>query len=151
MTGIGSTIASAVSGEHHRSLLWQFFPFWGVIALPLKSLLYVRKVDVPKLTEKYGWEFRTKHQLGVELLQWFVATIRSLGVQSKVWLVTDGAYAAKPFLSPLLELGVVVVSRLRKDACLYDLPWCEGNSSVQNLLGDIAFDRRSDSRGDHPF
>ena len=46
----------------------------------------------------------------------------SLGAAADVWLVADGAYAAKPFLSPLLELGVVVVSRLRKDACLYDLP-----------------------------
>lgn len=27
-----------------------------------------------------------------------------------------------PFLTPLLELGVVAVSRLLKDACLYDLP-----------------------------
>ena len=31
-------------------------------------------------------------------------------------------YAARPFLMPVLALGIVVVSRLRKDACLYDLP-----------------------------
>ena len=110
-------------GHNWVALAWlATHPIWGVIALPLKSLLYVRKVDVPKLAEKYGWEFRTKHQLGVELLEWFVATIKSLGAQSKVWLVADGAYAAKPFLAPLLDLGVVVVSRLRKDACLYELP-----------------------------
>ena len=56
------------------------------------------------------------------LLTWFVKTIRSLGIQAKVWLVVDGAYAARPFLKPVLDLGIVVVSRLRKDACLYDLP-----------------------------
>ena len=85
-------------------------------------MLYVREVDVPKLAEKYGWEFRTKHQLGVELLTWFMQSIRALGVEANVWLAVDGAYAARPFLLPLLALDIVVVSRLRKDACLYDLP-----------------------------
>ena len=55
-------------------------------------------------------------------MTWFVKTIRTLGIQAKVWLVVDGAYAARPFLKPVLDLGIVVVSRLRKDACLYDLP-----------------------------
>jgi hypothetical protein len=93
-----------------------------VIALPLRSLMYVREIDVPKLVEKYDWEFRTKHQLGVELLTWFITTLRTLGVKTTVWLVVDGVYAARPFLLPILELGIVIVSRLRKDACLFDLP-----------------------------
>lgn len=98
-------------------------PLWGVIALPLWSLMYIREVDVPKLAAKYGnWKFRTKHELGVALLSWFMQAIRALGVQAKVWLAVDGAYAARPFLIPVLALGIVVVSRLRKDACLYDLP-----------------------------
>jgi len=97
-------------------------PMWGVIALPLRSMLYVRKVDVAKLAEKYHWEFRTKHELGVELMTWLLNTLRTLGVKTKVWLVVDGAYAAMPFLKPVLKLSVVVVSRLRKDACLFDLP-----------------------------
>ena len=97
-------------------------PAWGVIALPLRSMLYVREVDVPKLAEKYDWKFRTKHQLGVALLTWFMQVIRALGVKAKVWLAVDGAYAARPFLKPVLALGIVVVSRLRKDACLHDLP-----------------------------
>ncbi|MEI8376896.1 MAG: hypothetical protein WCJ35_29125, partial [Planctomycetota bacterium] len=53
-------------------------PAWGVIALSLRSMLYVRRVDVPKLAEKYGWEFRTKHQLGVVLLTWFMQSIHAL-------------------------------------------------------------------------
>jgi len=97
-------------------------PLWGVIALPLRSLLYVRAVDVPKLATKYGWDFRTKHQLGVGLLTWLVQTLKTLRVEAKVWLVADGAYAADVFLKPLLKLSIVVVSRLRRDACLYDLP-----------------------------
>jgi hypothetical protein len=110
-------------GHNWVALAWLArHPAWGVIALPLRSLLYVREVDVPKLAEKYGWEFRTKHQLGVALLTWFMQSIRALGVEAKVWLATDGAYAVRPFLLPVRDLGIVVVSRLRKDACLYDLP-----------------------------
>jgi hypothetical protein len=110
-------------GHNWVTLAWlATHPMWGVIALPLRSMLYVREVDVPKLAEKYDWEFRTKHQLGVELLTWFMQSIRALGVEAKVWLAVDGAYAARPFLKPVLALDIVVVSRLRKDACLHDLP-----------------------------
>jgi hypothetical protein len=110
-------------GHNWVVLAWlQTHPVWGVIALPLRSLLYVREVDVPKLTEKYGWEFRTKHQLGIALLTWFMQSIRALGVKAKVWVAADGAYAARPFLIAALALDLVVVSRLRKDACLFDLP-----------------------------
>jgi len=97
-------------------------PLWGVIALPLLSMLYVRQKNVPALEEKYGWEFRTKLELAVSLVTWFVTSVRSLGVESSIWLVTDGAYAGRPMLKPLTDLGVVVFSRLRKDACLFDLP-----------------------------
>lgn len=117
-------------GHNWVALAWlATHPVWGVIALPLRSMLYVREVDVPKLAEKYGWEFRTKHQLGVELLTWFKQLIRVLGVKAKLWLAVDGAYAVRPFLLPVLDLGFVVVSRLRKDACLFDLPpaGCHGN------------------------
>ena len=95
---------------------------WGVIALPLRSMLYVREKDVPALAEKYGWKFRTKLELAVHLVTWFVRSVRSLGIESSIWLVTDGAYAGRPVLKPLMNLGVVVFSRLRKDACLFDLP-----------------------------
>ncbi|MFQ5734604.1 MAG: transposase [Planctomycetaceae bacterium] len=110
-------------GHNWVALAWlATHPVWGVIAMPLRSILYVREVDVPKLAVKHDWEFRTKHQLGVELLTWFMQSIRALGVEVKVWLAVDGVYAARPFLLPVLDLGIVVVSRLRKDACLFDLP-----------------------------
>ncbi len=110
-------------GHNWVALAWLArHPAWGVIALPLRSMLYVREVDVPKLAEQYDWKFRTKHQLGVKLLTWFMQSIRALGIQAKVWLVADGAYAVRPFLLPVLKMGIVVVSRLRKDACLHDLP-----------------------------
>jgi hypothetical protein len=39
-----------------------------------------------------------------------------------LWVVADGAYAKRPFLRPLRAGGVTVVSRLRQDAALNDLP-----------------------------
>jgi hypothetical protein len=110
-------------GHNWVGLAWlETHPLWGVIAFPLRSMLYVRKVDVPKLAEKYAWEFRTKHQLGVELLTWFKQTLHVLRLEAKIWLAVDGAYATRPFLLPVLAMDLVVVSRLRKDACLFDLP-----------------------------
>ena len=97
-------------------------PVWGVIALPLLSRLYVRAKNISDLTLKYGWEFKTKHQLLVELVTWFVNLIDGWEMQCKIWLVVDGAYAARPVLSPLRKQGVIIFSRLRKDAALFDLP-----------------------------
>lgn len=97
-------------------------PLWGVIALPLRSRLYVRAVDVPQLNEQRGWKFRTKHALAVELVTWFARTLRTLGLTCALWIVVDGAYAARPFLDAVIKLGAVVISRLRKDAKLFDLP-----------------------------
>jgi hypothetical protein len=111
-------------GHNWVSLAWLgTHPMWGVIALPLWSLMYIRKVDVPKLAAKYGnWKFRTKHELGVALLTWFMQVIRAYDVRAKVWVAVDGAYAARPFLISVLAMNIVVVSRLRKDAHLHDLP-----------------------------
>lgn len=39
-----------------------------------------------------------------------------------MWIVVDGAYAARPHLDSVLAAGAVVVSRIRKDAVLFDLP-----------------------------
>lgn len=81
-------------GHNWVALAWLVkHPLWGVIALPLRSMLYVREVNVPKLAEKYGWEFRTKHQLGVELLTWFMESIRAgrggTGVVGSRWCLCD--------------------------------------------------------------
>ena len=37
-------------------------------------------------------------------------------------VVFDGAYAARPLIVPLNKLGVTVVSRLRSNAKLFDVP-----------------------------
>ena len=93
---------------------------WHTLALPLRALLYVRARDVPTLSEHDAWTFRTKLELAVELVRWLLVWLSQQG--RKIWVVVDGAYAKRPFLRPVLQLGVVVVSRLRKDADLRSLP-----------------------------
>jgi DDE superfamily endonuclease len=95
-------------------------PLFGVLALPLQALLYVRDKDVPALNKEYPWTFKTKLQLAVELVGWLLIWLGRVG--KAVWLVVDGAYANAPFLRPLLQRTVVVVSRLRKDAHLLAMP-----------------------------
>jgi hypothetical protein len=93
---------------------------WGTLALPLRALLYVRAKDVPALAQVYPWEFRTKLELAAELVRWLAFWLGRLG--KKVWLAVDGAYAKRPFLGSAQQAGVVVFSRLRKDADLRDVP-----------------------------
>ena len=93
---------------------------WGTIGLPLLAMLYIRRKDVPKLPRKLGWKFLTKLQQGCQLVTWAAELLYAAG--KKVWVVADGAYAKRPFLRPLRKLGVVVVSRLRKDAALRSVP-----------------------------
>ena len=97
-------------------------PVFGVIALPLQSLLYVRKVDIEELKQRYGWEFRTKHQLALALCQRVIRMLRLLHSKAGLIVVFDGAYAAKELIRSLMEEGAIVVTRLRRDAKLFDLP-----------------------------
>ena len=98
-------------------------PLCGVLALPLQALLYIRAKDVVALNNEhpeYRWVFRTKLELAVELVLWLLCW---LGQTTKsIWLVVDGGYAKRPFLRPLLERGLTLFGRLRKDAGLRSLP-----------------------------
>jgi hypothetical protein len=93
---------------------------WNTLSWPLRALLYVRRKDVPRLAQEYPWKFRTKLELAAELVRWLAVWLGRTG--KALWVVADGAYAKRPFLQPLLALGVVVFSRLRKDANLRSLP-----------------------------
>ena len=95
-------------------------PCWHTIGLPLLGLLYVRAKDIVKIPAKYHWEFQTKLKLAADQLLKFAELAKAAG--KTVWAVADGAYAKWPFLKPLRNAGVVVVSRLRKDARLWDVP-----------------------------
>lgn len=96
---------------------------WGALALPVLSKLYVRCVDVAKLRDKHGeWEFQTKHELGLNLVRRVIRAVRGAGSRAGWMVIMDGAYAAKLLLRPLLADGVQIISRLRRDARLFDLP-----------------------------
>jgi hypothetical protein len=95
-------------------------PAWGVIALPLLARLYVRRKDLAGIEERRRPAFRTKLEMAVELVRWAKVW---LGMRGKpLWVVADGAYAKAALLKPLIGLGVVVVSRLRRDAALRTVP-----------------------------
>jgi hypothetical protein len=97
-------------------------PSWGVIALPLRALLYVRQKDLVKIApwNRKHFPFRTKLELAAELVTWVTGGLRFLG--KTIWVVADGAYAKRPFVKAVLQAGAVLVSRLRKDAALWSLP-----------------------------
>lgn len=95
-------------------------PAWDTLALPLRALLYVRAKNIPALGKHYPWTFRTKLELAAELVRWLTVWLGNL--DKALWLAVDGAYAKRPFLKPVLALGGVVFSRLRKDAHLRSLP-----------------------------
>lgn len=95
-------------------------PQWGVIALPLLASLYVRQKDLPKVPSERRCQFHTKLELAVAQLRWLKPWATDQAAE--LWVVTDGAYAKRPFLQPAQQLGFTVVSRLRKDAALWSVP-----------------------------
>lgn len=95
-------------------------PLWGTIGLPIWSWLYVREKDLGKIPAKHGWTFQTKLEQAFDLVLMTAETLLSAG--KSLWVVTDGAYAKRPFVRPALDVGATLVGRLRKDAALRDLP-----------------------------
>jgi hypothetical protein len=95
-------------------------PDWGTIALPLQGRMYIRQCDIAKLPPERPRPFKTKLELAAEQLLWLNPWVANDFEER--WAVTDGGYAKKPFLRPARKAGWVVVSRLRKDAHLCDLP-----------------------------
>lgn len=95
-------------------------PWWGALALPLRAMLYVRQRTLARIPPGRGWRFRTKLELAAKLLEWLAGLLKNSG--KSLWVVVDGFYAKRPFLGRAIAAGVVVVSRLRKDAALRDLP-----------------------------
>ena len=95
---------------------------FGAIALPLLSRLYVRKVDIAQLRDKYRWKFQTKHLLALYLLKQVMGMLRWAGSCARFLVVFDGAYAAGELIRPLIAEGAIVVTRLRRDARLFDVP-----------------------------
>jgi hypothetical protein len=92
----------------------------GTIALPLLGHLYIRAIDIPQLPPERLQPFRTKLEIAVAQLRWVKPWVDNR--YEELWTAVDGGYAKRPFLLPAQEEGWVVISRLRKDAHLCDLP-----------------------------
>jgi hypothetical protein len=95
-------------------------PLWGTIGLPLGAMLYVRAKNIGKVPQHYQWTFQAKLILAARLVEWVANIVQAAG--KNLWIVADGAYAKRAFLRRAAAAGVVVVSRLRKDAALRDVP-----------------------------
>jgi len=95
-------------------------PLWGAIGLPLRAWLYVRRKNIGRLPRWDRVAFRTKLEMAAAAVAWLAAWLKYLG--KTLWIVADGAYAKRPFLKAAMAAGVVVVSRLRKDAALWSVP-----------------------------
>jgi len=97
-------------------------PLWQAIGLPLLARLYVRKKDceAQSLPTLRKVTFQTKLVMAAELITWAASWLKILG--RMLWVVADGAYAKRVFLKAAAAAQATVVSRLRKDAALLDVP-----------------------------
>lgn len=95
-------------------------PQHGTIALPIRGDLYVRQKDIAQIPSERQWEFRTKIEQAVDQLKWVKSWLGHRG--KPIWVVVDGGYAKRAVLQAARENGLILVSRLRKDAALRSLP-----------------------------
>jgi len=125
-------------------------PDWDTIALPVQARLYVRAKDVGKLPPERRRPFHTKLELAARQLRWLLPWVE--GHFARRWVAVDGGYAKRPFLRPAKQGGWVVVSRLRKDARLCDLPPAERRPGRRGPTptygkGRISLAKRAGHRG----
>ena len=78
------------------------------------------QISLSKIAPWYKVKFQTKLEQGAALVEWAAPILKNLG--KTPWVAADGAYAKRPLLQRMLQAGVVVVSRLRKDAALWSVP-----------------------------
>jgi hypothetical protein len=95
-------------------------PQWGTRALPLQSQLYIRQKDIEQMRADRRPPFRTKLAQAAEQLHWL--KIWAAPRFTSIWAVTDGAYAKRPVLRAARQEGIVLISRLAKNAALWSLP-----------------------------
>jgi hypothetical protein len=108
-------------GHVFVTLAWAVeHPKWGTISLPVRSDLYVRQKDVPKIPPDRKWEFRTKIEQAVELIDWAGKMLDHTA--KPIWLAVDGGYANREVIQAARQRRITLVGRLRKDARLRSLP-----------------------------
>ena len=122
-------------------------PRWGTIALPYFASLYIRRRDLPKVPAKRGVGFQTKLEHAVAMIESFGRWAQARGRPAR--LLVDGAYATRQVLAAAKAFGIVVVSRLRRNAALHDVPGPPtGKRGRPRLYGPERLDLAK--RGAHP-
>jgi hypothetical protein len=95
-------------------------PQWHTLALPLLADLYIRAADLPDIDADRRPAFATKLEQAARQITWTAQHLRDR--DRPLWFVMDGAYAKRPVLQAARQTDVIVVSRLRWDAALRDVP-----------------------------
>jgi hypothetical protein len=95
-------------------------PQWHTVALPLLADLYIRQVDLLHIDADRRPTCATKLEMAARQIRGTAQQLQD--TDRPLWFAMDGAYAKRPVLRPARQAGVIVVSRLRSDAALRDLP-----------------------------
>lgn len=93
---------------------------FGVVAFPMLGWLYVRRKNLSRIPARAGVAFASKLAMAGAAIGWLRERLSS--ENTAIWLAVDGFYAKREVLQEARRRNVVVVSRLRKDASLFDLP-----------------------------
>ena len=96
-------------------------PLFGEVSFPIAAELYLRQKEIDKLEAKYKRTFKKKTELVVEMAKRLVPTFKEF--KKKIEIIVDGGYAKDTVLLPLGKLdNVIVMTRLRRDAAVFELP-----------------------------
>lgn len=95
-------------------------PECHTLALPLQGDLYIRAVDVAKIDADRRPQFHTKLESAAAQIAW--GALQLQGSDLPIWFAADGAYAKRPVLRAARAHQVVLISRLARNAALWDLP-----------------------------
>jgi DDE superfamily endonuclease len=104
---------------------------------------YVRARDLTPDLKAQQWQFRTKLELAAKQLQW-LHQWTALGTAARaeaIQVVADGAYAKRPLLRVIRQLGWTLVSRLPRNAALWSLPPVQRRHGSRGPLPTYGKDR----------
>lgn len=90
---------------------------WGTIGLPILAKMYVKAKDITNVLSHHNIQFENKLHQAAQLTKWACDRCKRLG--KKLWIVTDGGFTKARFLKPSISAGVIVITRLRRDAALH--------------------------------
>jgi len=96
-------------------------PLFGEISFPIAAELYLRQKEIAKLEGRYARQFKTKTAMAADIVKRLTPKFKAF--DKPIEVIVDGGYARDTVLLPLQKLdGVVTITRLRRDAVLFEVP-----------------------------